>query len=109
MVENFWGLQDGCVITEWAARGFTGNATRFPENVASIHFAQITHSIVVFSYAGQVPESGLFFTRTVFWNGGAAFREWRAGSGSGSSLPLLLTKTLKKILNNNDQVYVKST
>lgn len=98
------------MITERAPRGFTGNAARFPENVASIHFAQITHSIVVFSYAGQVPESGLFFTRTVFWNGGAALREWRAGSGSGSSLPLLLTKTLKKIWgggNNNDQVYVK--
>lgn len=50
MVENFEGLRDGCVITERAARGFTGNAARFPENVASIHFAAITHSIVVFSY-----------------------------------------------------------
>lgn len=50
MVENFEGLRDGSVITERAARGFTGNAARFPEIVASIHFVPITHSIVVFSY-----------------------------------------------------------
>lgn len=60
MVENFKGLRDGCVITERPAGGFTGNAARFPENVASIHFAPITHSIVVFSYAVRCLSRGCF-------------------------------------------------